>query len=116
LGEREGDLRFLDGMGVQLGSMRTHARGLSGETVYDVEPVYRGSKVSIIGTMSIPKVLVVMTIEVSVDDDVFEVYFSQCLVPMLGMGEEIVGMVYLPARKGDNIELLIVSVGAMVLD
>jgi DDE superfamily endonuclease len=32
------DLMFLDERGVQMGSMRTYARGLSGERVYDVEP------------------------------------------------------------------------------
>ena len=40
------DLVFLDEMGVLLGLMRTHARAAPGERAYDLQPFYRGSKVT----------------------------------------------------------------------
>ncbi|MEY4520381.1 MAG: hypothetical protein RLZZ499_2981, partial [Cyanobacteriota bacterium] len=47
------DLVFLDEMGVLLGLMRTHARAAPGERAYDFKPFYRGSKVSVIGAITV---------------------------------------------------------------
>ena len=108
------DLVFLDEMGVLLGLMRTHARARSGARAYDFKPFYRGSKVSVIGAISVSKVLAVMTMDASMDAAAFEVYVSQCLVPQLWKGAVVV-MDNLPAHKVDVIAPLIEAVGARVL-
>lgn len=107
-------LVFLDEMGVLLGLMRTHARAVPGERAYDFKPFYRGSKVSVLGAISISKVLAVMTIDDSMDAAAFKVYVSKCLVPQLWKGAVVV-MDNLPAHKGAAIAPLIEAVGATVL-
>ncbi len=108
------DLVFLDEMGVLLGLMRTHARAAPGERAYDFNPFYRGSKVSVIGAISVSKVLAVMTMDDAMDAAAFKVYVSQCLVPELWQGAVVV-MDNLPAHKVDAIAPLIEAVGARVL-
>ncbi len=104
------NLVFLDEMGVLLGLMRTRARAVPGERVYDFKPFYRGSKVSVIGALTVDKVLAVlkdtashmMTLNDSMDAAAFEVYVSKCLVPQLWKGAVVV-MDNLPAHKGKAI-------------
>jgi transposase len=108
------DLVFLDEMGVLLGLMRTHARAAPGDRAYDFKPFYRGSKVSVIGAISVSKVLAVMTIDDSMDAAAFKVYVEQCLVPQLWKGA-VVMMDNLPAHKAEAIAPLIEAVGARVL-
>ncbi len=108
------DLVFLGEMGVLLGLMRTHGRAVPGEGVYDFKPFYWGSKVSVIGAISVSKVLAVMTIDDSMDAAVFKVYVSKCLVPQLWKGA-VVMMDNLAAHKVKAIAPLIEAVGARVL-
>ncbi len=108
------DLVFLDEMGVLLGLMRTHARAAPGERAYDFKPFYRGSKVSVIGAITVSKVLAVMTIDDAMDAAAFKVYVSNCLVPELWQGAVVV-MDNLPAHKVEAIAPLIEVVGARVL-
>lgn len=109
------DLVFLDSMGVQLGLIRTHARAAPGERAYDYKPFYRGSKVTVIGAITISKVLAVMTLDDSMDAAAFKVYVSKCLVPQLWKGAVVV-MDNLPAHKVRAIAPLIEAVGAKILD
>ena len=108
------DLVFLDEMGVLLGLMRTHARAAPGERAYDFKPFYRGSKVSVIGAITVSKVLAVMTLDDSMDGAAFKVYVSQCLVPQLWKGAVVV-MDNLAAHKVEAIAPLIEAVGARIL-
>jgi transposase len=108
------DLVFLDEMGILLGLMRTHARAAAGLRAYDFKPFYRGAKVSVMGAISVSKVLAVMTIDDSMDAAVFKVYIEQCLVPELWPGAVVV-MDNLPAHKVEAIAPLIEAVGASVL-
>jgi transposase len=101
-------------MGVLLGLMRTHARAALGKRAYDFKPFYRGSKVSVIGAISVSKVLSVMIVDDSMDAAVFKVYVSKCLVPQLWKGAVVV-MDNLPAHKVEAIAPLIEAVGAKVL-
>lgn len=57
------NLVFLDEMGVLLGLSRTHARSLSGSRVYDFKPFYRGAKVTVIGAISLQRVLALVDVE-----------------------------------------------------
>ena len=56
------NLVFLDEMGVLLGLTRTHARSRYGSRVYDLKPFYRGAKVTVIGAISLKKVVGLMTL------------------------------------------------------
>lgn len=108
------NLVFLDEMGVLLGLLRSHARSECGSRVYDFKSDYRGAKVSVIGGISIQKVLAVMTLDGSMDGAAFKVFIEQLLIPQLWVGAVVV-MDNLPAHKVEEIEPLIESVGASVL-
>lgn len=105
---------FLDEMGVLLGLTRTHARSKRGSRVYDFKPYYRGAKVSVIGGISLKKVLTVMTLDGSMDGAAYKVFIEHFLLPQLWVGAVVV-MDNLPAHKVEAIEPLIASVGASVL-
>ena len=77
------NLVFIDEMGVLLGLTRTHARSPYGSRVYDFKPFYRGSKVTVIGAISLEKVLAVMTLNGSMDGNAFKVFVEKCLLPEL---------------------------------
>ncbi len=62
---------FLDETGVLLGLMRHHARSEKGSRVYDLKPFYRGEKVTIIGAITMNKVLSVMTLDKSREHPTF---------------------------------------------
>jgi transposase len=108
------DLVFLDEMGVLLGLMRTHARAVPGQRAYDCKPFYRGDKVSVVGAITVSKVLAVMTIDDSMDAAAFQVYVSKMLVPQLWQGAVVV-MDNLPAHKVEAIAPLIEAAGARIL-
>ena len=65
------NMMFLDETGLLLtcrvtrhdGLMRHHARSEKGSRAYDLKPFYRGKKVTVIGAISIDKVLAVMTLD-----------------------------------------------------
>jgi putative transposase len=63
------NLVFIDEMGVLLGLTRTRARSLRGTRLYDFKPFYRGAKVTVIGAISLKKVLAVMTLNGSMNLD-----------------------------------------------
>ena len=69
---------FLDETGVLLGLMRHHARSEKGTRVYDLKPFYRGEKVTVIGAISISKVLAVMTLDKSMDSNAFMYLSRNC--------------------------------------
>lgn len=51
------NLVFLDETGVMLGLKRTHARSDRGSRVYKMKPFYRGTKVTVVGAISIKLVI-----------------------------------------------------------
>jgi len=105
----------LDETGVLLGLTRTHARSTQGSRVYDLKPFYRGARVTVIGAISMSKVVALMTLNGSMDGDAFQVFVKECLVPQLWENAVIV-MDNLPAHKIAAIEPLIKAVGANVLN
>jgi transposase len=109
------NLVFLDEMGVLLGFTRTHARSRYGSRVYDLKPFYRGAKVTVIGAISLKKVVGLMTLNGSMDSKAFSVFVEHFLVPNLWDGAVVV-MDNLPAHKLAVIEPLIQSAGGSVLN
>lgn len=108
------DLVFLDEMGILLGLTRTHARSPRGTRVYDLKPFYRGAKITVIGAISLKQVLAVMTLDGSMNGNIFKVFVEKCLLPQLWEGAVVV-MDNVPAHKVKEIEPLIQSVGASVV-
>jgi transposase len=106
---------FLGEMSLLLGCMRDHARSEKRSRVYDFKPFYRGKKVTVIGAISIDRVLGVMTMNDSMDSNAFNVYIENILVPQLWPGA-IVMMDNLSAHKIDEITPIIESVGASVIN
>lgn len=100
-------------MGVLLGLTRSHGRSPLEQRVYDKKPFYRRSKVTVIGAISLTKVLAVMTLNGSMASNAFEVFIEKCLLPQLWPGAVIV-MDNLPAQKLASLETLIQSKGASV--
>ncbi len=95
--------------------MRPKARSEKGSRVYDVKPFYRGKKVTIIGAISMDKVLAVMTLDGSMDSNAFRVFIEKLLVPQLWKGAVVI-MDNLCAHKIDEITPIIESVGASVIN
>ena len=70
------NLVFLDEMGVLLGLTRTHAPLICGSRVYDLQPFYRGQKVTVLGAISLKKVVGLMMLNGSMDGRAFEVFIN----------------------------------------
>jgi putative transposase len=66
---------------------------------YAVKPFFRGKKVTVIGAISIKRVVALMTMDNSMDGKAFEVFIEKCLVPPF-WSEAVVVMDNLPAHKG----------------
>src|SRR4028118_1441809 len=69
-----------------------------------------GKRVTVIGAISIKRVVALMTMDNSMDGKAFEVFIEQCLVSQLWSGAVVV-MDNLPAHKVDSITSMIESVG-----
>jgi putative transposase len=108
------NLVFLDETGIMLGLARTHARSQVGTRVGGIKPYYRGHKVTVIGAVSLKKVLAVMTMNDSMDGAAFAVFIEKFLCPQLWPGAVVV-MDNLPAHKLTSIVPMIESVGASVI-
>lgn len=102
-------------MGLLLGLMRNHAHSEKGTRVYDLKPFYRGNKVTLIGAISMDKVLAVMTLDDSMDSNAFHVFIENLLVPQLWTGAVVI-MDNLFAHKINEITPIIESVGASVIN
>jgi transposase len=106
---------FLDETGLLLGLMRQHARSKKGSRVYDLKPFYRGQKVTVIGAVTMDRVLAVMTLDDSMNSNAFRVFIEKLLVPQLWSGAVVI-MDNLSAHKIDEITPIIESVGATVIN
>jgi len=102
-------------MGVFLGLKLTHARSRYGSRVYDLQPFYRGAKVTFVGAISLKKIVELITLNGSMDGRAFEVVIEHFLVQNLWEGAVVV-MDNLPAHKLGTIEPLIQATGASLLN
>jgi hypothetical protein len=62
-----------------LGLTRTHARSRYGSRVYDLKPFYRGAKVTVVGAISLKKVVGRITLDGSMDGKAFSVFIEHFL-------------------------------------
>ena len=75
------NLVFFNDTAVILGLTRTHARSQKGTRVYKMKLFYSGTKVTVIGAISIKKVVVLMTMNNSMNSKAFEIFIKKFLVP-----------------------------------
>lgn len=106
---------FLDETVVELGLTRACARSPQGSRVYALKSFYRGDHVTVIGAISLKKVVALMTLNGAMDGKAFKIFVEKCLVPQL-WSDAVVVMVNLPAHKLAAIAPLIKAVGADVLN
>jgi putative transposase len=66
-----------------LGLARTHARSQVGTRVGGIKPFYRGPKVTVIATISLKKLLAVMTMNDSINGSAFAVFIEKFFCPQL---------------------------------
>jgi len=97
-----------------LGLTTTHARSQRRTRSYAVKPFYLSKKVTVIGVISLKRVVALIAMDNSMDSQAFEVFIEKCLVPELWSGAVIVRD-NLPAHKVDTIKPMIKAVGASIL-
>jgi transposase len=84
------DLIFIDESGVNLAMVRLYARSLKGSRAKDPKPNKRGRNVSIIGAISVKKVLTSVNLIGTTDAITFEAFIIRKLVPKLWKGAYVV--------------------------
>ncbi len=83
-------LRFLDEAGATTVLTRLYARAMGGKRTSEAVPRNYGASTSVISTIGYSGVQATMTIEGSVDTEVFNKYCEQVLRPTLKVGEVII--------------------------
>jgi hypothetical protein len=84
------DLIFIDESGANLAMVRLYARSLKGEKTKGLKLTKRGKNVSIIGAMSVNKILTFVNLIGGTDTITFEAFLIKKLVPKLWKGACVV--------------------------
>jgi transposase len=108
------DLIFIDESGVNLAMLRLYARSLKGSRASGSQPNRRGRNVSILGAISVKKVLTSVNLVGSIDGITFEAFIIRKLVPVLWKGTCVV-MNNSTIHKGEEIEKVINKAGAKLI-
>jgi len=93
---------------------RTYARSLKGARAYGARPDPRGESITLIGAMALNGLLAAMTVDGGTNQDVFQVFIKQILVPCLWPGATVV-MDNLPAHKVKTVQTTLEAAGARVI-
>jgi len=107
-------LIFIDEAGVYLNMTRSYGWSKKGQRVYDLKPGGRSERLNIIGAMSLGGIIASMTVDGSVNSDVFIAYVEQVLVPVLKPNDLVV-MDNLSVHKVKQVKQSINAVGADVV-
>jgi transposase len=108
------DLIFIDESGVNLAMVRLYARSLKGSRARGAKPNRRGRNVSILGAISVKKVLTSVNLVGSIDGITFEAFIIRKLVPQLWKGACVLMDNY-GIHKGEEIEKAIKKAGARLI-
>lgn len=108
------DLIFLDESGVNLAMMRMYARAIVGQRARGTKPQKRGRNVSILGALSLERVITSQNVYGAVDGITFEAFIANKLVPNLWVGACVV-MDNAKIHLGDKIRELIEKAGAKLI-
>lgn len=113
-GIRVEDLIFIDEAGVNLAMVRLYARALKGKRARGTRPQQRGKNISMIGAITVKKVLTFFNVLGAIDGLTFEAFIVQMLVPKLWKGACVV-LDNCSIHKGKEIEKAIQDAGAHVI-
>lgn len=108
------DLVFIDESGVNLAMVRLYARSLKGTRARGERPQRRGKNISIIGALSVEKVLAKANIYGAVDGVTFEAFIVQKLVPNLWKDAYVV-MDNAKIHLGEMVREVIEEAGASLI-
>jgi transposase len=108
------DLIFIDESGVNFAIVRLYARSLKGERVKGLKPTKRGKNVSIIGAMSVNKILTSVNLIGGTDAITFEAFIIRKLVPKLWKGACVV-MDNCPIHRGEEVKKALEKKGAKLI-
>jgi DDE superfamily endonuclease len=111
---RAESLVFIDEIGVNLAYVRLYARSLRGQRARGKKPNKRGRNVSIIGAISLQKVVTSINLIGGIDGVTFEAFVIQKLVPELWEVACVLLDNY-SIHKGEEVEKAIAEVGAKVI-
>jgi len=107
------DLIFLDEVGCETGMSRAYAYAPRGERAVSSEPGGNGTRLSVIGALSMAGFLGGLEVEGTVNGDVFEAFVEQILVPQLKPGK-IVLLDNVSFHHRESMRDLIEATGATV--
>jgi transposase len=108
------NLIFIDESGVNLAMVRLYARFLKGERAKGSKPTQRGKNVSIIGAMSVNKILTSVNLIGGTDAFTFEAFIIRKLVPKLWKGACVV-MDNCPIHLGEEVKKASEKKGAKLI-
>jgi transposase len=108
------NLIFIDEAGVNLALVRLYARSLRGQRARGSKPNKRGKNVSIIGAISLRKIVTSVNLIGGIDGITFEAFVVQKLVPELWSGACVLLDNY-SIHKGKEVEKAIEAAGAQVI-
>lgn len=107
------DLIAVDEMGCLTGMSRPYGYAPRGDRAVSYEPGGKGTRLSLIGALSMEGFLGGLEVEGTVNGDVFEVFVEQVVVPHLGPGK-LVLLDNIAFHRRDSIRELIEAQGARV--
>lgn len=84
------NLVFVDESGVNIGMARLFARSGRGERAVGHQPRNTGENVSLVGALSLDGLIATMSVQGSVNTDVFLTYLYHVLLPQLWSGAIVV--------------------------
>lgn len=108
------DLVFVDESALTITMTRLYARAPKGERAYGSAPKNWDKSVSVVGALSRQGLLAAMSIQGSVNREVFLVYLRRVLAPMLWPGAVVV-MDNLAVHKAREVEAVVEAVGGRVV-
>jgi transposase len=108
------DLVFLDEAGVNLALIRLYARAPRGQRARGSRPHQRGKNVSMIGAISLERIITNLNLSGSIDGLTFEAFVIRKLIPKLWKGAVVIWDNY-SIHKGKEIEKAIKKAGAKLI-
>ncbi|NEP51267.1 MAG: IS630 family transposase [Moorea sp. SIO3C2] len=111
---RAEDLIFIDESGVNLAMVRMYARSLKGKRARGKKPLKRGKNISVIGALSLEKIIGYSSIYGAVNRVIFEAFIANQVVPNLWENACVI-MDNAKIHEGEMVRELIEQVGAKLI-
>ncbi|NEO23023.1 MAG: IS630 family transposase [Moorea sp. SIO4A5] len=104
----------MDETGFNLGKKRIYGRSQKGTRVVDYRPYYRGENLTIVSAICSQGILGTMTLNGSINTQIFMTYIKDILAPSLWPGAVVI-MDNLSSHKSQKVIEILSEVGAKVL-